>query len=198
MKITFGAIKKDPDFKKEGLFLLKEPSTHVSHFIMTTLGIALFLIFGYAWTSVGVFGDDKSIGIGIYLLLTTLFIAVVIHELIHVVCYPLSHLKRVTIGIYPLLIYALYSGKLTKNRLLVVYVMPFLIISVLPLLYAQIFDLNENKNLLLKFLAVASIWNAGCSAGDIFGIYLISRRVPRGSVMVNNGPDTYFYSSSRS
>ncbi len=110
-----------------------------------------------------------------------------IHELFHAVVYPLADHKKIVIGLEPKMgvFFAMYYGPLSRNRWLLVYLLPFLLISILPLV-------------LIAFIAIphwwllASIFNAGFAAGDLFGFYLILRQVPVHSVVMQDGWDTYW------
>jgi hypothetical protein len=87
------------------------------------------------------------------------------------------------------MLYAHYSGPLTRNRFLAVFAMPLLVITVLPLVIAALGLVPK-----ALFLPVAwfSTWNAMAACGDIFGIALILFQVPRGAIVQNQSWRTYW------
>ncbi len=81
-----------------------------------------------------------------------------------------------------MLFYAYYNGPMSRDRFLLVFAMPFLVISVLPLLIAAVLALPE---IVTSILAWFSIWNAIFACGDILGFVLILFQVPRRSLIRN-------------
>lgn len=68
--------------------------------------------------------------------------------------------------------------------------MPFLVVSVLPLLAAAIFGLPESGK--GEWIAWCSTLNALFSCGDLFGIALIWAQVPRHALVRNKGYKTFW------
>ncbi len=117
---------------------------------------------------------------------------ILVHELLHAVTYPHYGCDQATsIGCWPsrLLFYAHYDGELTRNRFLLVFANPFLIITLLPIFFEVLFPLPE---IVASILAWFSIWNALFACGDLLGFAFILSQVPARALVRNKGWRSYW------
>ena len=167
---------------------VREPDAKTFEVIGTGAFSVLIVVASAAWhLSVDVRWSDgiawRIVQIG--------FVAAVllpVHELSHAVCYPNSPGEDVVIGFSRRLgmFYAGFNGEISRTRSTVVYLFPFLVLSILPFLVALSFDLDS------EWLALCSIINAGFSGADLYSAALIISQVPRGASVRNNGWNTYW------
>ena len=195
MRLHLGAIPDEftPD---ESWRPIREPGPLVMQAFALPIGLAVAFLVGYGWylletpTSLH-FQQGQSIPflIGVLLSMPAL---VVVHELLHAIVHPrLGFSRDSIIGAWPsrMLFYAHYSGPLTRDRFLLVFAMPFLIITVLPLAVAATGVLPPYWKLIAAWF---SIWNALFACGDVFGFFLILAQVPRRAILQNQGWRTYW------
>jgi len=126
------------------------------------------------------------------LLALTLPPLIAVHELIHVAVHPGFGLTPASvIGGWPkkLVFYAHYAGPRSRNRFLLGVAMPFLVISVLPMVLAAF-------GLMPKALSELAPWLSACKAlfscGDAFGFAMILWQVPGKGWVQNKSWRTYW------
>jgi hypothetical protein len=92
------------------------------------------------------------------------------------------------IGVWParLLFYAYYDGVMSRNRFLLTFALPFLVLSLLPI---PLIALTRWPSLELLFL---SLINGAAASGDIIGIFLVAFQIPRGALIRNKGWRTFW------
>lgn len=118
---------------------------------------------------------------------------IVIHELIHASVHPKLGISEDTvIGFWPsrMFVYTVYVGELTKNRCLAVLIMPFMVISVLPLIFVT---MTQTPSF---WVAYISILNGLLACGDILAAIMTMRLFPNGAIIRTKGWTT-FYKSAR-
>lgn len=94
--------------------------------------------------------------------------------------------EKTYFGIKPWGGFVFTTEKLSKGRFLLVTVAPFVIISVLiPIIFGL-------ADLLSGFLVFLIFLNAFSSSVDILNASLIAIQVPNGSIIVNNGFESYY------
>lgn len=121
---------------------------------------------------------------------------ILVHEFLHAIVFPGYGIGKDTlIGCWPsrMLFYAFYDGPMSRERFLLVFAMPFLVISVLPLCIAATVPLPE---IVTSILAWFSIWNAIFACGDMLGFGLLLFQVPRRSIVRNKGWRSFWTSLS--
>ena len=114
---------------------------------------------------------------------------VLLHELLHAALHPGYGLtQRTVIGWWPErgMFYAHYHGELSRNRLIMLALMPFLVITVLPLALAAILQWT------LPWTAGISILNALLSCADLFVAALLLRQLPGTAILRNRGWVSYW------
>jgi hypothetical protein len=151
------------------------------------LGGIFFVIVGWLW--IHFTPVMKNAVVNLAVLIVSMFVLFPIHELVHAVMHPDFGLSRKTVlGVWPLrlLFYAHYDGPRTRERLLASLVMPFLVITVLPLLIALV---TGHASILVAFVSSLNALGAGI---DIFGIILLFWQVPPRANVFNQGWRTYW------
>lgn len=199
MRFYIGQPPATPDFtpQEDGWTPLREPSPMVLNLIATPIGILAAVLIAMGWEasnvrfefSSSVFGRFAPViylvaifGIGLPLLIA-------VHELIHAFGYPkFGFTSSTMIAFWPskLLFLAIHFDALRRNRLLLIYSLPLLAISILPLIVCRSLGINSG------ILMLASIANALFAGGDIFCFFLILAQVPSNALVRNQGWATWW------
>ncbi|WAM32795.1 DUF3267 domain-containing protein [Caldicellulosiruptor morganii] len=119
-----------------------------------------------------------------------IFLVILLHELIHAMCFPGSIFSENTvIGYWPEAgVYYVHSNEaLKRNRYLLVYVAPFFILSVIPTIIMLFLNFIRNDLILL-----IALLNAIGSCVDIFFTILVLLQVPKEAILVNSEEKTYW------
>ena len=156
--------------------------------IAIPVGIASAVVLAILWLYLTPL-DDLSFQPSPIEFLFTLAGIIVVHELLHAVATPGAGLSDKTIvGFYPsrLSFYAAYTGEITRNRYVAVFLVPLFVISILPLLFALIGRFSWVE------MAGISILNALLSCGDLVGVTLIFFQIPRDGIVKNRGWRSYW------
>jgi len=188
VRFIVGEMPKNDEFNVEDFIEIVEPSKSTFQSIGAALSLILGLLFFALWQLSGVFqGVDLSVKI-IFVFVATMLLAIPIHEIFHAIVYPLDDTENMVFGFWPDMaaFYAAYDGELTRDRWLVVYLAPFVLMSVLPLLLHWTFGIASS------WLAMLSIINAAYASGDLIATYFICSQVPRDAYIQNNGWTTYW------
>ena len=196
VKFHWGAIPEDDFDPDETWRAIREPDPIRMQLIATPIGIGLLAIFLFLWPQAT---ELRPISIAkegrILFVIATIFsipLLIIVHELLHAAAHPRYGLSPESIiGVWPqrLLFYAHFCGELSRNRFLVVFAMPFVAISVFPLVLAWLGLLSP---LVSSIFAWFSIWNALFACGDALGFFLILWQVPAHSIVRNKGWRTYW------
>jgi hypothetical protein len=188
MRLHWGAIPENQAFEPEaeGWLNIREPNPIAIQFIALPVALLVMPLLGGLFYLVWPEGPVSS---SIGLLLLFLVGLIPVHELLHALCFP-GGLKspQTLIGVWParLLFYAHYEGSMPRNRFLLTFVMPLLVLSLLPVALVGVF---QWPSLDLLFL---SLVNGAAASGDIIGIFLVTLQVPPGAVVRNKGWRTYW------
>lgn len=175
---------------------IREPGPIVLQLFAVPIGLGVALLMGYGWHLVGVtislrFESRHALHFLVALVLSFPAL-IVVHELLHAIVHPrFGRSPATVIGAWPrrLLFYAHYSGPLTRDRFLAVGAMPFLVISVLPLVVATSGVLPPA---LTFWAAWFSTWNAFFACGDYFCIAIILFQIPRAATVQNQSWRTFW------
>jgi hypothetical protein len=120
------------------------------------------------------------------------YLLIVAHEIIHLLFIPNFYRSEKTfIGIKAWGGFVFTTEKLSKGRFLLVTIAPFAVISIIMPLILSLADLLSGFLVFLVFL------NAISASVDLLNAALIIIQVPNGSLIVNNGFETYFNGSSK-
>lgn len=197
MRFRLGPLPDDPTFRPEqgGWLKLGEPSFR----LLMLLALPASVLIGggvlLAWVPLvrvhGIDGPMRLVLTPWSLLgpLAALVALVVAHELAHAIVLPRGGFTPATIlGFWPQTVtpYVFYQGELSRNRHLLVTLMPLLLLSAVPLLVGLLFGWIPLWGVLL------SVVNAGVSAGDVIGAVLLLAQTPRSAVVRNQGLATWW------
>jgi hypothetical protein len=183
---------------EEGWTPLREPTPLMLNVLAVPFGVAAAVLLALAWGTqamIHVESGDSELGRLVFagLLLVALAVSllgvVAVHELVHAVGYPAFGLTRSTvIGVWPsrLLFYAGYLRSLPRNRWLFVYLLPFLVLSIVPLVLYHALGFES------AWLYFLSLLNGLFSGGDLLFFVLILLQVPRRAIMQNHGWSTWW------
>lgn len=192
MRFHLGAIPESPDFKPDASWrLIREPSAWVWQLIALPVGIVTAVVVTFLWFKVTplVFEMKTMRGlIPIIGRIVCLAAVLVVHELIHFALHPMAGRSRHSILVFwpgRMLLFSAYTGELTRNRCLVMLLMPFLVISIIPLVVAAV------AQVALGWVAYASILNALLACGDIVSAGIALLRIPADGVVRMQGWKAY-------
>ena len=192
MRFHFDPVPESPDFKPDSSWqLLREPPTWIWQLMALPIGIVNALLVAFLWFKVTplvfameTFAFLKSITGRIVCVVGVL----VAHELLHFAIHPMGGCSRNSILVFwpaKLLLFAAYTGEITRTRVLVMLLMPFLVISILPLFTAAV------AQVALGWAAFASTFNALMAGGDLLSAGITLFRIPANAVMRGQGWKTY-------
>lgn len=199
MRFHLGPPPPTPNFhpQEEDWTALREPSPLVMNFLAAPVGIILAVAVGAGWgmerlsslpglQSFGVFGPIAEI---LLLVFVGFPLLVLVHEWIHTWPYPrFGFTSETLIAAWPskLLFYALYLGPLSRNRWLIVYLLPLCVISIVPLIVCLLVGTHPFS------VAAVSTFNALLCGGDVIGFALIAWQVPARATVQNQGWNTWW------
>lgn len=205
MRFNVGLPPTNPDFSpgQPGWTQLNLPNPYLLTLIGIPIGglTAFVLILG--WEKL--FPLDAEFGFRIpgvghwvifaipFLLIAGLLLVVFVHELLHCLGHPKCGLSSQScIGVWPtkLLFYATYLGGIGRNRYLLLGMLPFLVLSVLPLVVCA--AIGEVGVTTLTLLSAVSVFNGFSSCGDFLIFPIIVFQVPSGAVIHDHGWDMYW------
>ena len=197
MRLLIGPIPEAEGFhpKRRGWTKLKEPSFNMLMLlsIPTALLIAVGILF--AWVALArVHGIEELIQIvftpGTLLSSIAAFVGLIVgHEMVHLVALPKCGLTSATVvGFWPQKVtpYVSHEGELSRNRYVLIGLMPLLLLSVVPLLIGLLFASMP------LWLVVLSIINGFISAGDIINVILLVSQTPRSAIVRSKGLETWW------
>lgn len=200
-------IKKIPPTDKElsnklaseGWVKLREPSslgaaTLISLPFALINGLISVAITFYLYTPLKEFFSNKqnfsiSFTFNLFTLIyiVMIFVFVIIHELIHACFIPNAFKSDKTyLGINGFCGFVYSTEKITKNRFLVISIMPFILLSIVLPFILKILGLLNGFTVLLCLI------NSMASCVDCLNTCLVLFQVPKDSYIMNNGFETYF------
>ncbi len=113
---------------------------------------------------------------------------VIAHEGVHALCFPEGlRSDHVGFGFHKNgAFFAFYTEDLSKRRMIVTMLMPFILFTMVPWLLIILFNLN------IPLLMMALLYHALLASGDLVGLFLIIKNTPKSSVLKNKGYYTYY------
>lgn len=199
IKIRHGLPKANEDNHKKlldkGWTQLKEPKN-----ILGQIALSIpFMIINFVISQfiVGTLAPNIALSfklsgiIDIFFAFSTLLLITVIlivcHELLHLLFVP-NFIKsnRTSIGFTALGGYVYSEEILSKGRVCLIYIAPFVFVSIIFNFLVGFMGFYTIPTLLFIIL------NSIGSSADMLGFTLIVVQVPRGAIVVNNGTYTYF------
>ncbi len=198
LKNTFPNTDFDPE--KEGYTKMKEPRMETLLLIAYPVGfVVVFVLYILAQvltsTSLDMFrfepiGFDGVLGILVWLVVFVLFnvFIIIAHEGVHALCFPEGlRSDNVGFGFHKNgAFFAFYTEALSKRRMIITMLMPFLLFTIVPWLIMILINRN------IPSLMMALLYHALLASGDLVGLYLVIKNTPRNSVLKNKGYYTYF------
>lgn len=167
MLLIFGPPPSPPDFfpEKEGWSETQSlPKGGLLLAYRYLPGIVVAGLLTAVW--VGLTDVDVKIFLdSLWLAFAILLPLIVVHELIHFAACPASGMSsQKGMGIWPdrFVAYVFFLGPMSRNRKIAVVLMPFLILSILPLAVAVFTGYGHT------YIAYVTIWNALGSSNDIY------------------------------
>lgn len=195
MRINIGPIPTDPRFdpsSREGWRQLREPSPGVLMLLSIPVSALLAVGFWTVWSALLPELRDRSFVAGIFLSwkpLLVLAAVVVVHELTHLVFHPgLGATNDSVVAGWPraAMFYAHYLGAMRRNRLVLILLAPFLMLSIIPLMGQALRGVGNTD------AALFSVVNAFAASGGLLGVALLLRQVPATAEVRNQGFFTYW------
>jgi len=190
MRFRIGQPEVDESFEPEehGWTPMKEPPPFLFIAVATPVAILLAWLVLTAWQAGGS-SESTSYTVSGPQILIGFPLLILCHELIHGFAYPgFGTAVRVVIGFWPsrFLFYAATNDPVSRNRMLIVYLAPLLVLSVLPLLLNRLLNVES-----FPLLAVAAA-NAFCSGGDALVFPMILAQISSGAILKNKGWRTWW------
>jgi hypothetical protein len=207
MRFHLGPIPLNDEFQPEqsGWTPLREPSPALFQWIVVPIGFVTAVALGFGWSVLipsqegGVLfritsnaGNEPAWWPAVKALIVMgggFMGLIAVHELIHAAGTPrLGWSPQTIIGFWPtrLVFYAAYLGPLSRNRFVLVFLLPLIVLSILPLIGCAVVRFDNSV------LKVVSIVNGFCACGDILGAALILYQVPGGALVQNQGWNTWW------
>ena len=168
MKFKLGPIDSDsaqPDSNRENI---KGMSVWEFQIKAIPIGIIAAIVIGFLWSfviSVNAFIGEFRFPDTVIIFTLCLIGTLIIHEFLHFIAHPRNgNPDDSVIGFWPsrLFLYAQYNGKTTRRQSCTILMMPFTIISILPLLISMVTMKTT------YWIVYISILNAYLSSGDLF------------------------------
>jgi len=204
MRYHYGAVPEDPYFfpEAEGWQAIREPGPWMTQVIALPIAFMLllvssgllYLVFSQKLPLTQPFAIS-TLFISPWLLLVLLILLIPMHELLHAVCHPgwgFSPNSVIGLWLSKALVYAHYEGVMSRNRLLLVFAMPYIILSLLPIpliAVSRVFGWSLNAILTFTFL---SLIGGVLACGDAVGFWLVISQVPNSAIVRNKGWKTYW------
>ena len=196
MRFHIGPLPEDDRFEPEqGPWRkLREPSFGMLMLIASLVGVGVVVIMVWAWGALADLAIPDQIQLTITLseLLRAVVLVIALmlaHELSHALALPGFGLTSATIvGFWPQKAtpYVAYRDEITRNRQILVGVMPFLVLPVLPLVVGPLLGYTP------LWLVVLSTLNGAFSSADLLNGVLLLVRLPRSAVVRDRGPDAWW------
>ncbi len=189
MNFIIGKMPEKPNFdpKSEGWTPIKTPSIWTTQLLGLTIGLLFSFIIGILWYFLAPLDNfEKEIGFSVFAWMVGVMI---LHELVHATLHPGYGLSSKSyLGFWPskLVLFAYYDGFITKKRYLILVIAPFVVISVVPLVFCIAVRHNSSVAFIL------SIANTMFASIDLLMFFLILFGAPSNSLVQNNGWKTYF------
>ena len=193
MRFRLGPLPEAPDFTPDNSWtLVREPTMGGFQLRAIPIAVVTTVLLAVLWimlTPVRHAIGAHTFPLPIFNFVGCLLGVLVIHELIHASFHPKVGISEDTvIGFWPsrMFIYTIYVGELTRSRCLAILVMPFIMISVVPLVFAAITQTAS------FWVAYISILNGLLACGDILAAIMTVRLLPNGAITRTKGWLTYW------
>jgi hypothetical protein len=201
MRLHYGAIPENADFnpQAEGWrkipfdpdpILLQVIALPVALFLLAIWGVLFFLTLPLNISLQQIFASRVFLFGWLFIIL----ILMPVHELLHAVVHPhWGTSSRTIIGLWlsKVVLYAHYEGEMYRNRFLLVFIAPYLILGLLPLGLLFLPGAALWTPDLIILLGMISLTGSLLACGDIVGVVLLFQ-IPSGATVRNKGLNTYW------
>lgn len=199
MQFRWGAIPANPDIQSnpQEWQPLRGPDFPDLFLYLFPLSFGILIVLNILWllASAGLLFPLQRPWNRIFTHVVLFPAVILIHELIHALGYPDRGLSRKTIvGFCPnlLIAYAHHYSPISRNRLLVVTILPFFALSLLPLAIFVTFGPGLLGRALSTGMFFVSLMNGMLSAGDLLGAILVIRWIPTPAIICFSGGKVYW------
>jgi len=205
MRFHYGEITLDHDFQpeSEGWQAIREPNPILLQVIAIPVALALvlawvlliYLFLRLQGTSFQFPTANISFTIPIGTFLLILLLLIPLHELLHAFFHPgwgLSAKSIIGIWLTRGLFYAHYEGVMRRNRFLLIFFVPFLVLGVLPAVLWGISPGSWWSAEMTRNLLFLSLTGTLMGSGDLVGACLIYLQIPNSAIVRNKGWKTYW------
>ena len=194
MQIKIGPFQEEEKFALDNNSWIPLREFSIKYFQIRAIPIgiislALFILLWKSFTPVIETLNTVAFPFIIFQNLVILVGAIIIHELIHAFFHPIFGLsKQSIIRIWPnkMFICTYYLGEITRNRSMLIQIMPFIILSVIPLIIAITIQISP------ICLAYLSVVNVLLACGDILAIIMTMREIPKGAIIRSTGWNGFY------
>ena len=201
MRFRLGPIPDE--FKPDSSWKpIREPGPLVQQLLALPVGGILVVAVWYSWQAVGfppsLAFDDYMEHPHPVIMLICFVLLIAVHELIHALVHPKFGCSPAsTIGAWPkkMVFYAHYHGPRARNRMALGLIMPFFVLSVLPVVLAAFKMLPQS---LAMWVPLLSLLNALASCGDCLGFVWLLVAVPHSAIVQNKSWRTYWKKAGHS
>jgi hypothetical protein len=192
MRFHLGSIPESRDFVPDASWqLVREPSPGAWLIMALPTGLLAGGVFAVLWVALTplVFALDTLAFLASTSARIVCVVGVIVaHELIHIAIQPKAGGSPYSVLVFwpaRFLLFAAYTGELTRKRCLVMLLMPFVLLSVVSLLIAVV------TQEALEWVAFTSTFNALLAGGDIVSTAIAVRRIPPGGIVRMHGWNTF-------
>lgn len=201
MRFHFGAVPLDPEFdpQQQGWRSIREPGPWVMQLLALPVSVLLLVVSaGLLYLVLPhelLFTQPLTIQMPLWMLALILIFVIPVHEVIHALVHPGWGLSsRTVIGLWlsKVLFYAHYEGPMSRNRFLLVFAAPYLVLSILPLALILLLRAAGAPVETLWGLAFLSVIAGVLASGDAIGFWLIFSQIPARATVRNKGWSTYW------
>ena len=189
MRFHLGAVPFSPEFVPDASWKpIREPRPWLLQFIALPIGIVTAALVAVLWVSL------TPVSLATFTMPSPSFLIsvigmVVVHEVLHAVVHPAAGCSSHSIiGFWPKCgaFYAHYDGELSRNRFLLIGLMPLFVITISPLLVSAALQTS------CGWVAFVSSFNALVASGDVFAAGAILFQIPANATVRNQGWRTYW------
>ena len=196
MMFRLGPVPDEPGFRpEEGDWIrLREPSTGLMMLCVLPVAALVTTALVFAWSRTGLRETSGTItSSGLLAFLLAVAGLLVVHELLHAIALPrFGTSSATTLGFWPkwMTPYISHEGELPRGRNVLVALMPFLVLSIAPLLLCIFFPPAP------LWMVVLSVLNGIGASADLVSAVLIAVQVPASGFVRNRGYETWWRPSN--
>ena len=183
MRFTVGPPPEDVHFQPDGEVwtIVREPSLEKMMLLSLPLAVLLGLGTILLWIQITPVGLHD---VQVLWSIAAMPFCIPFHEISHALGFPASGwFAKTCFGVWPsrLAFYAHYLGPLSRDRVLVVLVLPFALISISPLVLCSVLRTVP------PVVMYVSLGNSFLCCVDLAFFWLVLRQIPRGAVVKQQG-----------